>query len=477
MNRLSLLAFAFFFTFSLAHGQEFLIKLTSHSPEAISRFTEKHGGSLKLVSDEGLVYKWTTSRREMPPQGFDSTVVVIEPNRPIFLPENPSIQQHRAEILKALTQGTLKTSELMDDLLYPDNPEMKTPSVQAMGSDPLLEKAWGIKNVGIDVAWQKIPQGKGIVVAVTDTGIDYNHDDLINNLWRNKGEIAGNGKDDDGNGYIDDTIGWDFFSDDAKPYDAMVKLMDLLTKGGNPGHGTHVSGVIAATMNNSLGTAGVAPQAQIMALRFINEEGKGSTEAAIKAIDYAVKNGAHIINASWGGEKDEEDDTLLKEALQRAEKRGVLFMVAAGNGRVQAGGQKAEGFDNDSDAKPIVPANYDFPNMVSVSAIDEDLKLASFSNWGKKSCKIGAPGVRVLSTVPGNRYQDTVVDIGFIKATWDGTSMATPYVAGAAAAIWSQDINQTASVVRERVLEMAVKISALQGKVSTDGRLDLHNVK
>lgn len=476
MKTITVLALAITLS-TLASAQEYLVKLANHSPEVVAGFAQRHGGTLTLVSQEGVVYKWTTSLDSVPVRGFDSSVVVIEPNRTITLPESPSLTANRGEMLKALADGTASIDSLRGSLVYPDNPEIKTGVAQSTGSDPLLEKAWGIKNVGIDAAWEKLPQGNEIVVAVTDTGVDYNHEDLTNNMWRNPKEIPDNGKDDDGNGYIDDVVGWDFATNDNKPYDAIVGLMDLLTKGGNPGHGTHVSGVIAATLNNTLGTAGVAPKAKIMALRFITEEGKGSTESAIKAVDYAVNNGANVINASWGGEKDSEDDTLLKEAIHRAEKKGVLFIVAAGNGRLNMSTQKAEGFDNDTDAKPVVPASYDYPNMVCVSAIDVDLKLATFSNWGKKSCKIGAPGVKILSTVPGNRYQDTVLDLGFIKATWDGTSMATPYVVGAIAALWSEDRNQTAEEVRARVLELATATPSLSGKVSTGGRLDLHGVK
>lgn len=477
MKRIPIFALALVVSFSVANAQEFLVKLSSNSKEVVSGFTKRNGGTLQQVSEEGLVYKWTTSLTRMPVRGFDSEVVVIQPNRTITLPENPSITANRAAMLKALSDGSARLSDELRAPVYPDNPEIKSPVTQSTGTDPMLGQAWGIKNVGIDQAWEKLPQGKGIVVAVTDTGVDYNHEDLINSMWRNKGEIPNNGIDDDKNGYIDDVVGWDFAANDNKPYDAIVSVMDLLTKGGNPGHGTHVSGVIAAQLNNALGTAGVAPQAKIMALRFITEEGKGSTESAIKAVDYAVKNGANVINASWGGEKDSEDDTLLKEALQRAEKKGVLFIVAAGNGRVAPGAQKAVGFDNDTDAKPIVPASYDYPNMVCVSAIDVDLKLAEFSNWGKKTCKIGAPGVKILSTVPGNRYQDTVLDLGFMKATWDGTSMATPYVVGAVAALWSADLNQTASDVRAKLFELATNTPSLQGKIATDGRLDLHLAK
>ena len=157
--------------------------------------------------------------------------------------------------------------------------------------------------------------------------------------------------------------------------------------------------------------------------------------------------------------------------------QGVLFVVAAGNGRLDQAAGKSIGFDIDTDAKPVVPAVYNLPNMIGVAALDSSDQLAEFSNWGKNSIKLGAPGVKILSTVPGDRYQDTVVDLGSIKVTWDGTSMASPFVAGALAVVWSQDLTQSAQTVKERLLSLTANTSAVAGKVATSGRLDLHSVK
>ena len=295
-------------------------------------------------------------------------------------------------------------------------------------------------------------------------------------MWRNKGEIPDNSVDDDKNGYVDDIVGWDFTMNDNKPYDVTGSMMDILLKGGNPGHGTHCSGVIGARLNNGVGTAGVAPQVKIMALRFINETGKGDTASAIKAIDYAVKNGANIISASWGGEAGDEDDSALKEAIQRAEKKGVLFIAAAGNGRMDPTTGKSGGFDNDSDKKPMIPASYPYENIIAVAAIDSKGALAEFSNWGHKTVKVGAPGVKILSTVPHNKYQDTIIDLGSIKATWDGTSMAAPFVAGAAAVIWSQSPKQSWQDVKGKLLTNAAPLDSLKDKVATGGRVDLAKI-
>ena len=250
--------------------------------------------------------------------------------------------------------------------------------------------------------------------------------------------------------------------------------MDILFKGGNPGHGTHVSGVVGARLDNGMGTAGVAPLVHIMPLRFIKEDGQGDSAGAVGAIDYAVANGANIINASWGSEGEDAGDVILREALQRAEAKGVLFVAAAGNGRLNNATQKAEGFNNDTDAKPMYPATYPYSNIVAVAAIDSSDKIAEFSNFGKKTVHVGAPGVKILSTVPGGKYQDTIVDLGSMKVTWDGTSMASPFVSGTLAVIWSQNPSWKAAQVKEYLLQHTAAVSDLTGKVVTDGRIDLH---
>lgn len=452
-------------------SQEYLVRFNSDNIDVQKGFFSRNGGKFELVSKEGNLYKWISDSRA---DGVrDSSVTYIAKNKKIHLFQNPSIVANRGAIIEELKKGMTT----LDAPAYTDNPEIKTPGIQASGLDPLFKSSWGMFSIDAINGHNKTPQGKGIVVAVTDTGVDYNHVDLINSMWRNKSEIPGNAIDDDKNGFIDDVVGWDFSANDNKPYDLSMDLMDILLSGGNPGHGTHVSGVIASSLNNSLGTAGVAPQAKIMALRFIGEKGEGSTDAAIKSIDYAVANGANIINASWGGEAGDEDDKPLKEAIQRAEAKGVLFVVAAGNGRLDQAAGKSNGFDIDTDAKPVVPAVYNLPNMIGVAALDSSDQLAEFSNWGKNSIKLGAPGVKILSTVPGDRYQDTVVDLGSIKATWDGTSMASPFVAGALAVVWSQDLTQSAQTVKERLLSLTANTSAVAGKVATSGRLDLHSVK
>ncbi|MCB0377026.1 MAG: S8 family serine peptidase [Bdellovibrionales bacterium] len=365
-----------------------------------------------------------------------------------------------------------------------DNPDIPLTNTGGSGSDPNFSKQWGMIDNDVKGAWSSSGT-KGsdqVVVAVIDTGVDYTHEDIIDNLWRNPGEMgvdangknmATNGIDDDGNGYVDDVVGWDFASNDNKPYDLASKGFAVLT-GGNPGHGTHCAGNVAARGDNGKGIAGVAPNVKIMAMRFLTEKGQGTTEGAINAVRYAVDNGAQILSNSWGSEGDGDDPQgaqALKDVINYAKDRGVLFVAAAGNGH------QGVGYDNDTDAKPGVPASYDMENIVSVAALDSSDQLGAFSNWGRTTVDIGAPGVKVYSTVPDNDYQDTVIDIpGFITATWDGTSMATPHVAGAAALYLSKNPNADWREIKDALLRTSSPVSSLNGKSVSGGKLNVRRL-
>ncbi|MBY0315685.1 MAG: S8 family serine peptidase [Bdellovibrionales bacterium] len=354
------------------------------------------------------------------------------------------------------------------------DPAIPTNFVETTGPDKDSTKQWGMTDIGLTEAWNTGgTQGSAeIVVAVIDTGIDYTHEDLAKNIWRNPGETgtdgsgkdkATNGVDDDNNGYIDDVVGWDFAKNDSKPYD---------TKGANPGHGTHCAGNIGAAVNNGKGIVGIAPNVKMMALRFLTEKGEGDIAGALKAIKYGADNGARILSNSWGsegdgtgdGQNDEEDaaaSKALQDVISYAKDKGVLFIAAAGNGKAPFG----IGYDNDTDKKPAFPASYDVENIVSVAALNSQDRLGQFSNWGKRTVDIGAPGVGVYSTVPGNKYMNM-----------DGTSMACPHVAGAAALYWSKHPNATWLDVKNALIQSAKPISALNNKSVSGGKLDLRKL-
>lgn len=293
---------------------------------------------------------------------------------------------------------------------------------------------WAMKQIHTPQAWRRTTGSRQVIVAVIDTGVDYTHRDLAPNMWHNAKELP-NGKDDDGNGIVDDVHGARFCGGDA---------------GGDPrdgqGHGTHVAGTIAAVGNNRHDVAGVAWSVRIMALKFLCEDGSGSTADAIRAIEYALVNGAHIINASWGGRARSR---ALEEAVREADRRGVLFVAAAGN----------EGMN--SDVVPSFPASYPIPNVLTVAATDWNDELAEFSNFGIRSVHLAAPGVSILSTAPDNRL-----------AFMNGTSMAAPHVTGCAVLVKSSHPGLQGRDLRKMLLGSGDSIKGLKGLVQDGLRMN-----
>lgn len=363
-----------------------------------------------------------------------------------------------------------------------DNPDFPAFQGSGSGADPKFDKQWGMQDIGVKEAWKNTKGNSNIVVAVIDTGVDYTHEDLVGNMWSNNGETGTdasgqdkrtNNVDDDGNGFVDDVVGWDFAYNDNKPFDLSVQGIEVLIGGGNPGHGTHCAGNVAASADNGKGISGVAPNVKIMAMRFLTEKGQGDMNGAIGAIKYAVDNGAHVLSNSWGSEGDGGDaqaSKALQDAIEYAQNKGILFIAAAGNGH------QGKGYDNDNDPNPAYPASYPQDNIISVAALDVNNNLGPFSNWGARSVDIGAPGVKVMSTIPGNKYQDMVLDLGPLKASWDGTSMATPHVAGAAALYLSKYPNASWQQVKNALLTSSTAISALSGKTTSGGKLNVKDL-
>ena len=313
-----------------------------------------------------------------------------------------------------------------------------------------LTLCWGVENYGftlggtavfdVDVdasdAWRDGHEGEGVVVAVLDTGVAATHKDLAANMWVNTRETA-NGNDDDGNGFIDDVGGWDFANGDNDPDDDHF-------------HGTHVAGTIAAVRGNNSGIIGVAPQAQILALKVLDGDGFGSFAGIIEAIDYTItlkRQGANIrvINASLGGT---EGSQLLEQTIQRATNNDILFVAAAGNAA------------EDNDVVPQFPANYSTSNsgVIAVAAINSDGTLSTFSNYGSNSVQIAAPGHLVWSTIISGLYLPS-----------SGTSMAAPHVAGVAALVASARPGLSPSQIRTRLMDTAKPLNDLGGRLARAG--------
>ena len=290
------------------------------------------------------------------------------------------------------------------------------------------EKAWDAGFIG----------SSSVVIGVIDEGIDINHPDLAANIWTNPGEIPGNGIDDDGNGYVDDMHGWDFFNNDASVFD-----------GSGDDHGTHVAGTIGGVGNNSTGVAGVAWDTTMISAKFLGPNG-GSTADAVLAVDYLtdlkLNYGVNVkaTNNSWGGGGYSQ---TLFDAIDRADQADILFIAAAGNGGVN------------NDLSPHYPSSYTNQNVIAVAALNSS--GSNIYSYGPVSVDIGAPGGGVRSTLPFNSY-----------GSYSGTSMATPHVAGAVALYASEYPTATASEIRNAILSTAAPTAGLNGLVATNGRLD-----
>lgn len=463
-----------------SQAESLLVKLAAPSSvQQIVQIMNVRGAKTSAVTDQWIKIDGNSSQFKSFLQS--GAVLAVQPNFRVHVYENPNFKKIKSnkQLVNLLTKFSPLQAAPKDNPAFP-----KSISSASSGADPLFSKQWGMNDIGVMNAWALGSMTSPITVAVIDTGVDYTHEDLAQNMWHNPYEIPDNGVDDDNNGYIDDVVGWDFLMNDNKPYDLAGTLMDIILKGANPGHGTHCAGNVAATANNGLGIAGVAPNAKIMALRFIGDRGDGKgtvgdTADAVKAIRYAVDNGAKVLSNSWGSEGDEgttpEDaanNLALKESIQYAQDHDVLFIAAAGNGH------QGVGYDNDSDPKPGVPASYTNDNIISVAAIDKADALGAFSNWGRTSVDIAAPGVKVLSTVVQmTKYADSIGIPGvFDLAGWDGTSMATPHVAGAAALYWSAHPTKTWLDIKQALLYSAKPIAAMQNKSVSGGKLNVEQL-
>ncbi len=368
----------------------------------------------------------------------------------VKLPENLKVEDALAQL-----KGR-------SEFLYVE-PNWKIKLASICPNDTRFDEQWGMHNTGqtiegyagrpdadIDApeAWSENTDAGGIIVAVLDSGVNYNHEDLQNNMWVNTTELNGTPNyDDDGNGYIDDIRGWDFADDDSDPMDYH-------------GHGTHVAGIIGAVGNNGKGIAGICWNVQIMNLKIaLNVSPEVLFADAISAIQYAVVKGAKVINASWG---DGMYSQSLYDVIDAAGVNGILFVAAAGNYGLYS--------PRNNDIYPLYPATFDCDHIISVMSTDDsaDHYTAtgfSFSHYGETTVDIAAPGWNILSCGLSNGSYEYM----------SGTSMSTPMVAGACALLWAKEPSLTNLRVKQRILDGADILHSLDGKCVTEGRLNLFN--
>jgi len=317
-------------------------------------------------------------------------------------------------------------------------------------NDEMFWRQWGLFNNGRDGgkfgadisamrAWTVTNGSDRVVVAVLDSGVDYSHPDLANNIW-SRPPIILPYEDSDltANSPVDDVHGFNVLEDTGDPMD-------------DNGHGTHCAGIIGAEGNNGIGIAGVNWNVKIMPLKFTDSEGTGTTKDAIEAINYVINRkragvNVRIISASWGST---ERSRALEDVIRKAYEEGILFVAAAGNS------------SSDNDKTPHYPSGYNVGNVIAVAALNRQDELASFSNYGAKSVHIGAPGVEILSTWLNHSFEEK-----------KGTSMATPFVAGVAALILAENPTMSVDDLRAKLLKSVDPVPSLRGKVSSGGRIN-----
>ncbi len=305
-------------------------------------------------------------------------------------------------------------------------------SISAVPDDPDYSQLWGMQTVSAPQAWDITTGSSDVIVAVIDSGVDYTHPDLAENIWINTGEIPDNGIDDDNNGFVDDYHGWDFYSEDPDPMD-------------ENGHGTHCAGTIGAVGNNGIGVAGYNWQISIMPLRFLGPTGSGYTFDATQAVLYGTMMGARVMNHSWGGGAYSK---ALHDALAASP---AIMSIAAGND------------DYNLDQINYYPASYDCENIIVTAAVDSNGDIAYFSNYGKNSVDVAAPGVAILSTVLNGGYE-----------YYKGTSMAAPQVSGLAGLLCTADPDASALDIKRTIKTHVTSSEKVADKVETGGVINAY---
>ena len=408
-----------------------LVKLKGQPPtKSQDTFLQRFGAS--------VIHKFDIPKSIF--KGFEGELLHLK------LPEGMSTEQAMAAMQKDPRVDYVcpnNTYKIDDPPTTDDEPDVAAQADPLTPND-LKPELWGLNNTGqnggtadadIDApeAWARQTGNNQTLIAIIDTGADYKHPDLVNNIWTNPGEIPGDGIDNDGNGVIDDVHGYNAFAQTGDPMDGHS-------------HGTHVAGTIAAEGNNAQGVVGVNWKAKILPVKIFADSGSTDAASIVRGILYATKMGARVTSNSWGGGAANQ---AIKDAFANSP---ALHIMAAGN----------SGTNNDT--QPHYPSSYDLNNNIAVAATDRNDKLASFSCYGEKSVDIAAPGVDIYSTVPGG---------GVNKKS--GTSMATPHVTGAAALLLAEDPTMSNDELKARLLDGADKVAGLAGKVATGARLNVNN--
>jgi len=424
-----------------------------HNKKVEGYFSVDHGGIYELTEKKPVVFSAQNSLRSpegsmflwqiVSPHGSSVTKEVLKAKEIEFVPDMPGA--FLAVLLVIDPENNCNFAQSIFALTVNNEKKKSKQPREFVQKD--REVFHHLSLINAEESWV-ISKGEGVKIAVIDTGVNYNHPDLIQNIYINENEIPKNGIDDDGNGFIDDVYGWDFVHGDAFPFD-------------DQGHGTHVAGLAAS------GVAGVAPKAQIIPIKGLNAFGGGDIASLAAAIMYSVDIGADIINMSLGGTHP-SFEIGLKLAMDYAEEKGVIVVAAAGNGH------PVFGMPMDNDLSPVYPATMKNKNIIAVAATDKNHSLTEYSNYGKKSVHIAAPGgsskegdLPLMATYywpiagKGNHY------IGF-----SGTSMAAPVSAGAVALLKSMKMDLSVPQIKHIFNMTSKKNEELKDKIASEGVID-----
>lgn len=397
---------------------------------------------MKICLSIALVFLSVVAAAQTQPKSFIKFKNQVYLER--FLANHPNTKRVHKNLLwvEGTTSELQRANEQFSDagvIGFEPNRTYRIPPTQTSIAlnENITPELWGITNINADKAWSQ-STGENVLVAIIDSGINYNHASLVSQINTNTAELHGQpGVDDDNNGYIDDVYGYDFINNDSDPID-------------DNGHGSHVAGTVAGNhaKNNFWG---VAPKAKLLAVKTHNQSGSGSEESVVKGILYAADRGAKVLNSSWAGAPEAaEYSQLLFDAIQYASQKGAIFIASSGN----------EG--SNIDDKPNYPASYEVANLVSVGSSTRNNKLSYFSNYGRHSVDLVAPGSRIFSVNYKGGYSYK-----------DGTSMSSPHVSGAAALIYSRFPGATAEFVKAALMEYVRAESTLTNITLTGGILDV----
>ncbi|MGE3609919.1 MAG: S8 family peptidase [Bacteriovoracaceae bacterium] len=382
-----------------------------------------------------------------------SRLYLVKTNDPVALEESlknlPNVEYVQKDFYAGKSE--MPKLERLADLPFKQLPTYTS----KFFNDPMISKLWGFtKETGLDVegAYSSLPQKmpSQVIVAVVDTGVDHNYEDLKDIMWTNTKEIPKDGIDNDRNGYIDDIHGINTLVRDSSGRATMDTMASHW-------HGTHVSGTIAATQNNSIGIAGVAKNVKIMAIRTVPDDADELDSNIVESFKYAADNGAKIINCSFG-KTTNEGGMVVRDTINEIAKKGVLVVASAGNDSMGP----YSWHDNDTD--PKYPASFDSENLMVVASTTSFGELSDFSNVGKKTVDVASPGSDIYSTIPKNKY-----------GMASGTSMAAPNASGVAALVLGYYPGLNPVALKKVLISSVTKVEEFKDKMVSGGRLNLNN--